>query len=135
MALVKPVPTSIQYSDVADTFAAHPVTGDLQMVTGSSAVVQSIMNLVQTNHYERPFHPEIGGNVTKLLFELADPTTAALLESEIADVISNFEPRAQVVSINVQAQAPLNGFQVTIIFYVVSNPAPIKIQFFLQRLR
>ena len=136
-ANIQPTPTpSVLYSDVNITMNEHPVTHDLLVVTGAASVVQSIMNLIQTNHYERPFHPEIGGNVNKLLFELADPSTANLLAQEITDVIENFEPRAQTVTVNVQATStPMVGFMVTIVFYVVSNPSPINVQFFLQRLR
>lgn len=134
---IQPAPvTPVQYSDVSITLNAHPVTGDFLVVTGVQSVVQSIMNLIQTNHYERPFHPEIGGNVNKLLFELADSATAAVLQQEITDVIQNFEPRCDLVQVNVQAQTqPAPGYQVTIIFHVTSNPAQVQIQFFLQRLR
>lgn len=121
-------------SDFADQLAPHPVTGDLIMVTGINSIVQSIQNLVQLNHYESPFHPEIGGNVRRLLFELADATTANLLAQEITDVIQNFEPRASQVTVNVQANGN-QGFDVTIIFTAVSNPNPVQIQFFLERLR
>lgn len=120
--------------DASITLAPHPVTGDLLMVVGINAVVQAVTDLVQLNHYESPFHPEIGGNVRRLLFELADPTTANLLAEEITDVIQNFEPRASNVNVNVQANGT-QGFDVTIIFNVVSNPNPVQIEFFLQRLR
>lgn len=129
-----PTPAPI-FSDVSDTFAPHPVTGDLLLVTGISSVVQSVMNLVQTNHYDVPFHPEIGGNVRRLLFELADPTTAGLLADEIKNVINNFEPRAQVTNIQVQSTNSGDGYNVTITFNIVSNPAPVTVQFFLERLR
>lgn len=134
-ALITPSRSPQIYSDVSDTFNAHPVTNDLLLVTGTDSVVQSVMNLVMMNHYDIPFHPEIGGNVTKLLFELADSTTAQLLASEISDVIANFEPRAQIQTLNVQANGILNGFDVTIIFTVSSNPNPVQVSFFLERLR
>lgn len=123
------------YSDLSDTFDAHPVTDDLLLVVGISSVVQSVTNLVQTNHYERPFAPQIGGNVNKLLFELATPTTAALLATEITDVIENFEPRANVIAVNVQAQTtPIPGYSVDIVFSVLSSQTPVNIGFFLKRL-
>src|SRR6185312_12306460 len=104
------------------------------MVTGIQAVVQSLMNLVQLNHYEVPFHPEIGGNVRKLLFENVDPITANLLSEEIKNVISNFEPRVQVIAVLVEATED-NGYQVTLQFYVVNNVEPIQISLFLERIR
>ena len=123
------------YSDFNINFTAHPITKDLLLLKGVNAVVQSVINLVMTNHYDRPFHPEIGGNVRKLLFELADATTANLLSNEITNVIKNFEKRAQVIDVNVQSDPNNNGYNITIVFTVLSNPAPITISFFLERLR
>ena len=36
---------------------------DVEKVTDITAVKRSIRNLVLTNHYEKPFHPEIGCGV------------------------------------------------------------------------
>jgi phage baseplate assembly protein W len=129
-----PVPVPI-YSDFDINFVPHPVTGDLLRVTGVNSVVQSVMNLVQLNHYDIGFHPEIGGNVRKLLFELADPTTANLLSEEIKNVITNFEPRAQVTTVDVQSTTNGDGYTVTINFYVLSIPNQLSISFFLERVR
>ena len=41
------------------------------------AVVNSIKNLILTNYYERPFQPEIGSNVRRLLFENVDAILSA----------------------------------------------------------
>lgn len=123
------------YSDIDINFNPHPITGDVLRVTGAQSVVQSVLNLVQINHYEVPFHPEIGGNVRKLLFELADPITANLLAEEIRNVIRNFEPRAKVIDVLVESDVDQNGFNVTITFFVLSTTQPLTISFFLTRLR
>ena len=133
--LSTPLQTRI-YSDFLIDFSINPLTGDLVKVTGVQSIVQSIMNLVQTNHYERLFHPEIGGNVRGLLFELADSVTANLLSQEIQDVLSNFEPRAEVLDVIVQASSQGDGYSVTIVFQVAGGiGTPIQIDTFLSRLR
>jgi len=124
-----------RFSDFDISFKPHPITGDLLMVTGIQAVVQSVMNLVQLNHYEVPFHPEIGANVRKLLFENVDPITANLLSEEIKNLLTNFEPRVQVINVLVNADVDNNKYGVTIQFYVINNVAPITISLFLERLR
>jgi len=126
------------YSDFNIDFLANPISGDLVKVTGINSVVQSIINLISTDHYERPFHPEIGGNVRKLLFELADGVTANLIAEEIKDIIGNFEPRAQLLNVIVQEATSdgLEGFNVTIVFQVAGGiSTPIQIDTFLERLR
>jgi phage baseplate assembly protein W len=123
------------YSDFNVQFNAHPITKDLVKITGANAVVQAIMDLVQINHYEKPFHPEIGGNVRKLLFEPTDNITANLLAEELKTIIANFEPRATVLGVFVQSDPTGLGYNVTIEFSIVTLTDPITISVFLERLR
>ena len=78
------------YSDINVNFVPNPVTGDLLRVVGTNSVVQSLMNLVQLNHYEKPFHPEIGSNIRKLLFEQLSPITSNSLQSAWDCVTTNW---------------------------------------------
>lgn len=131
--LVKNV--TVQYSDIADSFDPHPITGDVLMVTGVNSIVQSITNLAQLNHWDIPFHGEIGGNVRRLLFELADATTAGLLGEELTNVYANYEPRATNVQVYVSAEAGGNGWDVTVVFTPIGMSNPVSVSFFLERLR
>ena len=123
------------YKDLDLDFIPHPVTEDLNKKTGTMAIVQSLKNLVLLNYYEKPFHPEIGSNVRRLLFELATPATATLLAKEIDVVLSNFEPRIQVENVYVTENVDYNAFDVTIVFFQVNVPEPITVSFYLERLR
>jgi phage baseplate assembly protein W len=99
------------------------------------AVINSIKNLVLTNHYERPFQPDIGSNIRRLLFENMDTITASSIEREIEQTISNYEPRARVSRINAIADFDRNGFKVEMEFFVINRTDPITINFFLERIR
>ena len=68
-----------QYSDLDLFFAPKGVSKDISKVTDIQAVKRSIRNLVLTNHYEKPFHPEIGSGVRDMLFEPMTPITANIL--------------------------------------------------------
>jgi phage baseplate assembly protein W len=123
------------YSDIDISLNVHPITQDVLMKVGAQSVIQSIMNLVQLNHYEKPFHPEIGSGITALLFEPADPVTSQQLANEIQTTIANFEPRATVLNVVVQATPDGEGYNVTIEFSVVTLVNPISITVYLERLR
>ena len=127
--------TTREFSDLDLNFTIHPVRKDINRTTGDMAVINSIKNLVLTNHYERPFQPEVGSNVRRLLFENLDNLTASSIEKEIEQVIKNFEPRARVTKVNAIADFDNNGFKVTMEFYVVNKTSPITINFFLERIR
>ena len=111
-----------QYSDLDLFFAAKGVSKDISKVTGIQAVKRSIRNLVLTNHYEKPFHPEIGSGVRGILFEPMTPITANILARKIEDVIENFEPRAKLVGVRAQPNLDRNEYEVTIEFYVINTP-------------
>ena len=113
------------YKDLALSFEKNQSTGDVIIKRDIEAVKQSVKNLILTNHYERPFHPEIGSSVTAMLFEPMNPITAHTLQRTIAECIENFEPRARLVSINAYANQDRNAYEVTISFYVVNAPSEL----------
>ena len=123
------------FKDLDVNFTKHPVRDDVNILTAERAVINSVKNLILTNHYERPFQPDLGSNIRRLLFENADSITASLLEREIQQTIENFEPRARVKDIRVIAKFDENGFEVELTFYIVNVTAPITINFFLERIR
>ena len=85
-----------QYRDL-DLFFSKKTNKDLNKVTDIEAVKRSVRNLILTNTFEKPFHPEIGGNVRGLLFENMTPMVSAIISRKIEDSIINHEPRARLV--------------------------------------
>ena len=124
------------YKDLNLNFTRHPVTGDITKVTDIDAVKRSVRNLVLTNHYERPFRPEIGSNIRATLFEPMTPFTANLLTRQIKDVIENFEPRVELVTIKADPNLDRNAYDVAITFNVVNAETDlIELDLLLERIR
>ena len=124
-----------QYKDL-DLFFSKKTNNDLNKVTDIEAVKRSIRNLILHNTYEKPFHPEIGGNVRGLLFENMTPMTSAVIARKIEDTINNFEPRARLVGVKAQPDRDLNGYVVSVYFYVANAPTElVELDTFLERLR
>jgi len=123
------------YSDLDLDFTRNPVTGDVVKLIDVDAVKRSVKNLIQTNHYERPFHPEIGSDVRALLFENMTPLTALNLERKVQEVLQNFEPRAKISSVVAEPIEDRNAYHLQVSFYVVGIQTPVVVETFLQRLR
>ena len=123
------------YKDLDLDFGRNTVTNDVNRLTDVQAVKRSVRNLINTNHFERPFHPEIGGNVRALLFENMTPLTALNLQRKIEEVLSNFEPRAKITQIIADPDMDRNGYRLEIKFYVIGIQNPITVETFLERLR
>ena len=125
-----------QYRDLDLFFNKKNVSKDITKITDIAAVKRSIRNLVLTNHYEKPFHPEIGSGVRDMLFEPMSTLTAHVLTKKIEDVIENFEPRAKVIGVSAQPNLDRNEYQVTINFFVLNAPTElVDLTLFLERLR
>ena len=100
------------------------------------AVKRSVRNLVLTNFYEKPFHPEIGSGVRDMLFENMSPLTAVVLAKKVEDVIENFEPRARLIGVRALPNLDRNEYEVTIEFFVVNTPTElVDMTVFLEVLR
>jgi len=123
------------YSDIDINFTPHPVTGDIMKKTDYSAISQSIQNLLLTNHYEKPFRPEYGTNIRKLLFEPMDLMTASIINEEIRNSIKNFEPRVLIEFLEIIPNFEKNQYNVNLTYSVINLFSPISITFFLQRAR
>jgi hypothetical protein len=113
------------YKDLALSFERNTATKDVIIKKDVDAVKQSVRNLIMTNHYERPFHPEIGSGISQLLFEPLDPITSNSLTRVIGEVITNFEPRAQVVAVDSRPDPDSNSYEVTISFRVINVPGEL----------
>jgi len=125
-----------QYTDLDLFFGKKATSKDISKVTDIQAVKRSIRNLVLTNHYEKPFHPEIGSGVRGILFEPMTPLTAHILTRKIEDVIENFEPRARLISVRALPNLDRNEYECTVEFYVVNAPTElVDLTIFLERLR
>ena len=125
-----------EYVDLDLFFGRKNSNSDIQDITNVKAVKRSVRNLILTNHYEKPFHPEIGSGVRDMLFENMTPITAHILARKVEDVINNFEPRARLVGVNITPDFDRNAYEVGVYFYVVNAPTElVEVTQLLERLR
>jgi len=123
------------YKDLDLDFTRHPVTNDVVKIEDVDAVKRSVRNLINTNFYERPFHPELGCGVRELLFENFTPLTGIFIRRKVQEVLDNYEPRARVSGIAVNEQPDRNAIDVQVNFYVLNLPHPVSVTTTLQRIR
>jgi len=124
-----------QFKDLDLNFSLHPLKKDVNKHLDQMAVINALKNLILTNHYEKPFNPDYGSNVRKLLFETLDIITASAIEREIQQTIESFEPRVRIISVAVLPDIDNNGFTVRMQFYIVNQTNPVSISFLLERSR
>jgi len=123
------------YKDLDLDFGRNRITNDVNKLTDVEAVKRSVKNLINTNHYERPFHPEIGSDVRAMLFEPMTPLNALNLQRKVAEVLNNFEPRIDLQQVLANPNIDNNSYELKIMFYVVGSNSPVEVETFLERLR
>jgi len=127
--------TNYTYRDFSLDFATHPVTGDLVMKTDISAILQSIRNLVLTSAGEILWDPAIGGGVAGLLFEPNDNMLRMQLYDKIKTTIERFEPRVEIVNLDIQRFENGYGIYINLQFYALNYPEVISETIPIKRIR
>ena len=122
------------FSDIDLNFTAHPVTKDIALRYDENAIKTSLKNLILTSNFERPFHSEIGSPIKRLLFEPITPMLGVVVKRAIVDTVNNFEPRVQLLDVNVKV-SDNNSIRVNIEFKIVNTERPLTLDLVLERTR
>jgi phage baseplate assembly protein W len=123
------------FSDFDIAFGINPNTGDISRKFDVEAIKFSVKNLVLTNHFERPFHSEIGSNVSGSMFELMTPLTAVVLREDISLLLDQYEPRISVTDIIITPVEEKNTLRLTILFYIKNTDRLLSVDVMLGRTR
>jgi phage baseplate assembly protein W len=124
-----------RYTDINLMFSPHPYSKDILTRKNVDAVKTSIQNLILTKNYERPFHPEIGSQVMSLMFENMVPSTIAAIEKSIRNTITKFEPRANLIEVNIVDKSDLNAIDIEVIFSLNNVSLPVTVTTTINRVR
>ena len=126
------------YKDLSLYFTPNPVSGDVTMVTDVQDIKRSVRNLIMTNRFEKPFHPEVASHVRDLLFERFTPITFNLLRNRIETVLANYEPRVSVTEVEIEDTGEAidgNELNVRIFFTLKNDPQIQSVDILLERVR
>ena len=118
--------TSRAFKDISLSFVPHPITGDLPVLTNERTIARSVRNLVETIPTERFFNPDLGSDVRSTLFGFCDYGTAAIIAEQIEETVTNYEPRAANLSVEVFPRPDDNSFEVNVIFDIVGQDLPTQ---------
>ncbi len=123
-------------TDLDFSFGIHPLSKDLRKKTNVEAIKQSIKCLVLLNHYEKPFHPDLGCDIYKSLFEMFEGNfTKTMMEGYIKKMIELYEPRASLKKIDIDVKEDQNYVGITIWFTPESETDVVSVDIFLRILR
>jgi phage baseplate assembly protein W len=114
------------FKDISMSFQVNPLNNDLISITNETAIARSVRNLIFTLPGERFFNQNLGSRVSKVLFENMDEISASVIKDEIENTINNYEPRVDLISVEVSPNYENNEFNVTINYYIVGIDVPTQ---------
>ena len=123
------------YSDFKKNLEVSPLSLDLTLNKDEDAVKESIINLLLTDRGERLMQPALGGNLRAMLFENITPGVMVMFEDQVRTTLDLYEPRAEVIDVNVTSNIDDNVVKIQIEFYISNNQQPISVDVFLERTR
>jgi phage baseplate assembly protein W len=123
------------FSDVSANFTKSIVSGDVVRTIDSEAVKRSIRNLIFTKKYERLIDPKIGADIESFLFEPIDAITTMSIKKAIETTLKNYEPRASIQEVLVQADYDRQRYNVSIRFSLLNSSVQNTVEIFLDRIR
>ncbi len=124
------------FKDISMSFKVSPLTFDLIANKNETAIARSIRNLILTAPGERPFNPELGSQVSRLLFNPMDDITTDSLREQISNTINNFEPRVNLRQVIVQPNFDNGEYDISIRYDIVGIEASTQqLSFALQQTR
>ena len=127
---------SKSFKDISLSMQTNPLNFDLIGITNETAISRSIRNLVYTVPGEKFFNQKLGSNISNSLFENIDSISASAIQSEIEDTITNYEPRVDLIGVDVEPNYENNEFNVTVKYYIIGiDVLPQQLSFALQPTR
>ena len=121
---------SKSFKDLSMSFKFNPLSGDLIGLKNENAIARAVRNIVLTSPGEKFFDPDFGSSVSEILFENVDDITAVSIEDEIKSCLSNYEPRVEIINVNVDPNFDENQFDVVISYRIVGvDISPSQLEF------
>jgi len=122
------------FVDLDISLAKNPVTDDAIILKDEKAVTQAIKNIILTKFGEKLMDPSIGCDVHSMLFEPLDVFSAMEIQGKIESTIASFEPRIEILSVNVKTiDNELGEIIVDLTFRIVGEPNIIEQSFLIER--
>ena len=123
------------YSDLDFGFYKNPVTDDVAKKNDDNAIKQSLKNLILLRQFDCPFHPEVCSHITDSLFENFTNLTASVLKRTITYTVENFEPRVNLIDVDVNDDIDHNTINVTLRYQIIASGVQSSYTFALNRTR
>lgn len=91
-------------------------SGDIKVDEDIEAIKNSIRNIFNTRRGQKILNPEFGASLDQFLFERVDDFTGNIIGQTILDNLQKFEPRIEVLKVNVYPFPDQNQYRLQVFY-------------------
>tara|TARA_Y100000114_G_scaffold143625_1_gene151353 strand:+ start:2128 stop:2574 length:447 start_codon:yes stop_codon:yes gene_type:complete len=124
-----------EYRDLDLSLTLHPIRKDITPLRDDEAIRNSIRNLLSTNRFERPFQPNLAGNLKDLLFEPATQLIEVSMQMSIESVLVEHEPRIKLIGVASTFNEAQNAYSINVKYIIKDLDQVDEVDVKLRRLR
>ena len=115
-----------------NNIGARKIKSDLNVSLDIAAVKNSVSNILSTKKGEKLLNPEFGLRIQDYLFEQVSDAVATAISNEILNAISLFEPRVQIVELQVVPYPDLYQYVINLALRVPTLKQSLTVQGLIQ---
>jgi phage baseplate assembly protein W len=102
-------------------FPVLPAAGRLRFGGGEEKIRQSIWIILSTAPGERVMRPEFGCGIHELVFEANTAALRGLVQQQVREALTRFEPRVDVVDVRVETPGDGRNYLLIVIDYRIRD--------------
>lgn len=125
--------SQVRYRDLDVNFTLTP-SGDVATVMDRAAVKQAVSLLLHTDPGDRVMRSDVGCNLKNLLFEPFDEFTADTMTNVVLSSLRNYEPRINIVNVNVDLDYDTQKYNLTLFYSLVNSQKVESLNVILQKM-
>jgi len=125
----------VYFMDIMKTGKDYTGKKDISILTNEQAVLEAVMNILNTEPGTRVMNPEFGCNLEKFLFDSIDPITGIYIKEEIEKALNTFEQRIENLVVDVIPDEDNNTFEINIYFNMKVLKTQQNVSFTLDKIR
>lgn len=123
------------FKDIDLTLTKHPRTNDIASKINADAIKRSLRHIFMWRKWDVPFDPYYHNYIMDLLFELNTIFTKASIRTRAEWLIKTFEPRVEVLSVDVNSTQDDAGYNISITYIITDVRVEDNLNLFFQRVR
>lgn len=106
---------------------------DIVVSEDVQAIRNSLYNIFSTKKGQKLLNPNFGSSLEQFLFENVTSTVGEMIGNNILNALESYEPRIDVLAVNVYPQPDFNQYRIQVVFSFLNFKKQSALDIFLEK--